>query len=662
MAISSPGVGSNLNVTQIVSQLMAVERQPAGRLDVKEASFQSQLSAYGTIRSALSSFQSSVDALATPAKFQTRSATSSDTAVATASAGSTAQAGSFQVDVTTLAQNQSLAATGQATTTAAIGTGVSTQLRFEFGTISGGSLASGVYTGATFTPNATALTGTVTIDSTNNSLTGIKDAINAANVGVRASIAGDGSATPYRLMLQSTTSGAAGSMKITVTGDAALQSLLGQDPAGTQGMTQTAVAQDADLTVNGLQVKSKTNSVSDILPGVTVSLSKTGTASITVSRDTSAAQKAVQDFAKAYNELNAVLVGTTGADPKAGTRGPLNGDAAVRTIQAQLRRVMSDSLGSGFTLNTLSQVGVAFQRDGTLAVDTVKLSAAATEKPEALAALFTTSGSSTDSLVSVKKQTSATKAGTYSVDITQIATQGRVTGSAAANLTITTGSNDSLAMTVDGTTATVKLTAGTYTADGLAAMVQSAINGNSTLAAAGKAVTVENSGGVLAIVSKRYGSTSAVTASGAAATQLLGGAPTTSTGVDVDGKLNGEDASGDGRVLSGAKGSATEGLDVEVTGGSTGVRGSVTVGKGFAARLDAVLEGFLSSGGTLSSRTDGIGRSIKDLDQQRTALERRLVDVEARYRAQFTALDVMLSNMTQTSNFLTQQLAALNGG
>ena len=74
-----------------------------------------------------------------------------------------------------------------------------------------------------------------------------------------------------------------------------------------------------------------------------------------------------------------------------------------------------------------------------------------------------------------------------------------------------------------------------------------------------------------------------------------------------------------------------------------------------------MLEGFLSSGGTLSSRTDGSGRSIKDLDQQRAALERRLVDVEARYRAQFTALDVMLSNMTQTSNFLTQQLAALSG-
>jgi len=662
MAISSPGLGSNLDVTSIVSQLMAIERQPISRLDVKEASYQAQVSAYGNIRSALSSFQGSVDALASASRFQIRTATSSDSTVATASASSTAQAGTVNLQVTKLAQSQVLAASGQASTTAGIGAGTSTELRFEFGTIRGGTLVNGTYTGATFDADATALTGTVTIDSTNNSLTGIKDAINNAGIGVKASIVGDGSANPYRLVLQSSAIGVAGSMKVSVTGDAALQALLGNDPAGTQSLTQTAAGQDAELTVNGLSVTSKSNSLSGVVQGVTLNLAKEGTTSIAVGRDTSAAQKAVGDFVKAFNDLNGLLVSSSAADPTTGARNPLNGDAAVRTIQAQLRSALGGSLGPGFSLQTLSQVGISFQRNGTLALDTGKLSSVATTAPDALAALFATSGSATDSLISVRKQTAATRAGSYAVDVTQLATQGRLTGSAAANLTISSGVNDRLSLTIDGTTASIDIPAGTYTADSLSAVVQSAINGNSTLSAAGRGVVIENNGGVLAIVSKRYGSDSAVTVAGTGAAGLLGASPTASAGVDVAGRLNGLDATGSGQVLTGADSSVTEGLEVEVTGGSTGARGSVTVGKGFADRIGQVVEGFLSNTGALSSRTAGINRSIEDLTRQRETLERRLSGVQERYLAQFTALDVMLSGMRQTSSFLTQQLEQLNQG
>jgi flagellar hook-associated protein 2 len=665
MAISSPGLGSNLDVNSIVSQLMAIERQPVDRLNVREASFQAQVSAYGNIRSALSSFQGSVEALASASRFQTRTATSSDTTVATASASSTAQAGSVNLDVTRVAQSQVLAAAGQASTTASIGSGASTEIRFEFGTITGGTLANGRYTGATFAPDATALTGTVTIDASNNSLAGIKDAINGAGIGVKASIVGDGSANPFRLVLQSSTSGAAGSVKITVTGDAALQGLLANDPAGTQALTQTAVAQDAELTVNGLTVTSKSNSLSDVVQGVTLNIVKAGTATIAVGRDTSAAQKGVQDFVKAYNDLNGLLVSASAANPartsgQAGTSGPLNGDAALRTIQAQLRSVLGESLGEGFSLRTLSQVGISFQRNGTLTLDSGKLSTAATTDPDGLAALFATSGTATDSLLGVRRQTSATKAGNYAVELTQIATQGRLTGSAAANLTIAAGVNDRVTLTIDGTAASVEIPAGTYTADALAAVVQSAVNGNATLSAAGKGIVIENNAGVLSIVSKLYGSDSAVTVAGIGAADLLGASPTASSGVDVAGSINGLSATGAGQVLTGADGSVTEGLEVEVTGGSTGSRGSVTVGKGFASRISDVVEGFLSTTGPLASRTAGINRSIDDIGRQRDTLERRLSGVQARYLAQFTALDVMLSGMRQTSSFLTQQLETLN--
>lgn len=667
MAISSPGLGSNLDVSSIVSQLMAIERQPVNRLNVREASFQAQVSAYGNIRSALSSFQGTVDALASASRFQTRTASSSDTTIATASASSTAQSGTVNLDVITIAQNQVLAATGQASTTASIGSGASTEIRFEFGTITGGVLTNGQYTGANFAPDGTALTGTVTIDASNNSLVGIKDAINGAGIGVKASIVGDGSANPFRLVLQSSTSGAAGSMRISVTGDAALQGLLASDPAGTQALTQTAAAQNAVLTVNGLSVTSRSNSLADVVQGVTLNIVKAGTASIAVGRDTSAAQKGVQDFVKAYNDLNALLVNASAASPAAtagqtGTSGPLNGDAAVRSIQAQLRSVLGESLGQGFSLRTLSQVGITFQRNGNLALDAGKLSTAATTDPDGLAALFATSGTATDSLMTVRRQTAATKAGSYAVDITQLATQGRLTGSAAANLTISSGVNDRFTLTIDGTSASVNIPAGTYTADSLSAVIQSAVNGNATLSAAGKGVVIENTGGVLSIVSRRYGSDSAVAIAGIGAADLLGSSPTASSGVDVAGTINGLTATGSGQVLTGADSSVTEGLEVEVTGGSTGSRGSVTVGKGFASRISEVVEGFLSSAGPLTSRTAGINRSIDDISKQRETLERRLTGVQARYLAQFTALDVMLSGMRQTSSFLTQQLETLGRG
>jgi flagellar hook-associated protein 2 len=100
-------------------------------------------------------------------------------------------------------------------------------------------------------------------------------------------------------------------------------------------------------------------------------------------------------------------------------------------------------------------------------------------------------------------------------------------------------------------------------------------------------------------------------------------------------------------------------LRLSIAGGSTGDRGTVTVASGFADRLSRLLDGFLSSSGAIASRTDGIGRSIKDLDSRRDELNRRLADIEKRYRAQFSALDSMISQMQSTSTFLSQQLAKL---
>jgi flagellar hook-associated protein 2 len=170
---------------------------------------------------------------------------------------------------------------------------------------------------------------------------------------------------------------------------------------------------------------------------------------------------------------------------------------------------------------------------------------------------------------------------------------------------------------------------------------------------------VTESGGLLTMNSKRFGSNSTVAAAGSAATTLFGPAPVAAAGVDVAGAINGLAATGSGQRLTGASGSAADGLVLEVTGGSIGARGAVNFTRGYAERLTGLLESWLSGEGGIAGRTEGINRSIAELDRRRETLSRRLEDVERRYRSQFTALDTLISNLTATSNFLTQQLDKL---
>lgn len=661
MTISSPGVGSNLDVNSIVSQLMTVERRPVTLLDRKEAGYQAKLTAYGNLKSALASFQSAMSGLNSVSRFQSLSATPADATVLTASANSTAAPGSYTVQVNQLAQAQTIAATGQTSADATIGTGATTTLTFEFGTISGGTLTDGVYSGATFTPDAAQATGTVTINSTNNSLQGIRDAINAANIGVSATIVNDGGATPYRLVLASSSTGASKSMKISVAGDATLQGLLGYDPAATQNLTQGSAAQNAALTVNGIAISSASNTISGAIQGVTLSPVKAGTTTLTVARDTAAVQSATAAFVKAYNDVNKTLTSLSAYNAATKQGAILQGDSTVRTLQSQIRSALGSTLtGSSATLTSLSQIGIALQKDGTMALDATKLATAIANNFDDIAGLFAEVGKPTDSLVNFVSSTSSTKPGSYAVNVTTLATQGNATGSAAAGLTITAGVNDELLLVLDGVNATVTLPAGTYTASSLAAQVQSIINGTAAYSSVGAAVSVTQSAGVISITSNSYGSGSGVSATGNGALNLLGGAPAITAGVNTAGTINGAAATGTGQHLTGATGSITEGLKIQIVGGATGARGTLNFSQGYAYKLDTLASSFLNSTGPITGRTDGISKTIKDIGNQRDALNRRLADVETRYRAQFTALDTMISSMNSTSNFLTQQLASLS--
>ncbi len=666
--ISSPGIGSGLNVNGIVSSLMAVESQPLTLLQNQEKSYQTKLSAYGQLTSGLSAFQASVASLTSQSTFQSLTATPSDSTVLTASAATNASTGNYSVNVTALAQSQSLVATGQATTTAAIGSGTSTTLTFSFGTISG-TTTNGVYgSGTTFTQDPTQGTKTVTIDSSNNSLQGIMDAINAANIGVTASIVNDGSSTPYRLELTSS-SGAQHSMEIAVSGDSTLQSLLGYNPTSTSGqnMTQTVAGQDAAFTVNGLSVTSQSNTDSSAIPGVTLNLIKTGSSNLSITNNAASVQSSVQSFVSAYNTLHGVTNSLTAYDSTTQTGGPLVGDYTAMSVETKLSGILVSAvpgLSSGAAITTLGQLGISLNKDGTLSLDNTKLQSAISSNLSAVGAMFASVGKATDSLVNYVSSTSKTQPGSYSVDVSQLATQGSVTGSVnltTGSTTITTGSNDTLNITLDGTTSVVTIPQGTYTSSQLATVVQSAINGNSTFSSAGLSATVGiNASGYMTINSNQYGSASTVALSASpASTTLFGSSITTVAGVDAAGTIDGYQASGSGQNLTGASGSPVDGLTLQVLGGSLGARGTINYSQGYATGLSNAVNEILSNSGQIASVTNGINASITQINSEITAMQAHLAQVQKNYLSQFTSLDVLMGTMQSTSSYLTQQLANL---
>jgi flagellar hook-associated protein 2 len=392
-AVSSLGIGSGLDLNTLLAGLKTAEQLPLTAIQAQQTSYTSKLSAYGQLNSALSALQTAAAALAKPVLFQGVQANSTANDVLTATALSTATSATYSVNVTQLSQAQSLAAAGVASTTAPITGSAAATLTLDFGAISGGTLnpATGKYTGAAFAPDSTRTATSITI-AAGSTLAGIRDAINgSATIGVTASIVNDGSATPNRLVLTSKQTGEASSMRIAVTGDAALSSLLANDPAGVPAaqLQQTAAAQNTKLTVNGIAVTSATNSVAGAVTDVTMTVAKLGTTTLSVQKDTASAGNAIATFVNAYNSFQSVATKLTAFDATSKSGAVLLGDSTLRNIQVGIRSAMTSAQtddGSGLTM--LSQIGVSFQKDGTLSLDSTKLSAALDKKMSGVANLF----------------------------------------------------------------------------------------------------------------------------------------------------------------------------------------------------------------------------------------------------------------------------------
>jgi flagellar hook-associated protein 2 len=387
----SPISTGPIDVNTLVSQLMTVEAQPMNRLKSQESGVQAKLSAYGQVQSALSSFDTAVAALKLGSAFSAAQATVTGSGVSATVSGTPA-AGSYSVTVSALAQAQAAASAPLAGASTVVGTGT---LTLQLGTYSSG--------GNTFNPKSGSNPVNITIDSTNNTLGGIAAAINSASAGVTASVVTDNSGT--RLVLFSSSTGTANGFKLTVAdGDGSNTDMTGLsqiafDPTAAAGagknLTQTQTATDAQYSINGLSLTSSTNSITTAISGLTLNLiqapasGSTLQAQITVGTDSAAVTSNVNRFVTAYNSLVSLENSLTSYSSGSNTASVLTGESSMFGLSSQLRSILGSQVsGAAGAPSWLADVGINFQRDGTLSLNTSKFASALAANPTGVAQLF----------------------------------------------------------------------------------------------------------------------------------------------------------------------------------------------------------------------------------------------------------------------------------
>jgi flagellar hook-associated protein 2 len=673
--VSATGIGSGLDIEGLVSQLVSAERAPVeNRLLRRESALTSELSAFGRLKGALADFQGRLSGLESLSTFTRRSASSSNAGAVSATATASAAAGSYRVVVDQLAEAQSLASGTFASLTDSVGEGT---LTFRFGTTDVTPPDPGPESYNGFTVNPERASASITIDSSNNTLQGVRDAINAAGAGVSAAIVNDGGG--FRLLVSASETGAANSVEISVndSGDgnnldnAGLSRLAFNADAA--NLSQTEAARDALFSINGLSLNSASNTISDAVDGLTLTLRETSASPVTVSvsENRAAVRSAITEFVEGYNAFMQTAGNLTRFDAESGTAGPLQGDFSARSVISQVRSaVTSPAEGATGAFSSLAEIGITTTASGTLSINASRLDAALQDDLGSVAGVFARAGEATESGVRYLGASSATQVGSFPVTVSQAATRGAFEGSAitAPSLgspLVIDGSNDSLGLTVDGVSSgSISLTQGSYDSGAaLAAELQQRINGDANLAAAGVRVEVSfTADNTLQIRSSRFGSESsvAITSVDTASQASLGLATGNGTdGVDVAGTIGGVAALGSGQTLSGPAGSSIEGLRIEVSGTTLGQRGSILLSRGVADRLDEILAGFVSSTGLLDTRTEGLQGRIDRIGEDREVLNRRMEALESRYRAQFNALDGLLAEIQSTGSFISEQLAGI---
>lgn len=652
-SITSLGIGSGVLNSDLLEKLVKIEREPTEkRLNLRQEKVETFISEFGKLQSAITALRLPARTLGNPDAMRIFSATSSGSAVAAQVDGKKAQAGQYAIDVTDLAQSHSVATgTFADKEITSVGTG---RLTIKVGSV----------------------TKNIDITSSNSTLSGIASEINKAKIGVSASVVDTGSG--FRLVMSSEKTGASNAIQISVLDDDANSldnnglSRLAFNPSASN-LTETVEAKDATFTVNGVSVSRATNTISDVIEGVTLNLTaKTSGSPVTlkVAQDTAGVADRVEEFVNKYNELQSLVAELTKFDPASKEGGVFLGDAAVRTINNQLKSTLSQLIPGleNASVRTLSEAGITTNaQTGQLQLDRQRFISKLESSPNDMVALFAEQGRTSDSQVEFLTSSINTKAGTYAVNVSQLATQGQFTGTVGlGDPVVIDADNRNFTLRVNNqTSVAITLTDGSYTPEALVQEIQLQLNGNNALKAAERSVSVElDASNQLVFKTGDFGSNAKidVTAVGANTAATLGLAVAEgAAGLDVVGTINGKAATGKGQVLTAGSGDDSSGISLRIGGGALGDRGAVTYIQGIGDRTVDLVNSFLSAKGVVSVRNEFYQKQLKEISAERVKLDLRVESLQKRLAAQFLAADSLVGQLKSTMTYLENQFSAMNG-
>jgi len=694
-AITSTGLGSGLDINSIVTAIVDAEKDPAlGKIMSDSAEATAKISAYGILNSELSTFKDSYQDLGRTSAFSAATSTSSDSSIVDATLSIGAQTGSWEFEVLQRAEPQTIvspSATSYDEVSSEVGTGTIT---FTYGTYNDDG---------TFSANADKAFETLTIDPANNSLGEMRDAINEGDYSVSASIINDGS--DYRLVLTNKETGAANALEITVVEDDGDNSdTLGLSSltysAGIKNMDSTSTAQDAKIVMDGITITRDSNEISSVIEGVTLNINGENigkTVSLSIAQDTSGVEEQLNAFVENYNNTITQINSLTLDGGDLDSDGALNGESTVRNIQNQLRSVLNTRLTHiGGAVQSFADLGFLTNRDGTLSIDETLLinddgstsshtrfTNALANHMDSVANFFTASGAASDSLISFESNNSLTVPGSYDVEVTQLATQGSISGLFSGGTVPTfpltlSDTENTFTMRLDGfESGDIELSAKQYdNIDDLMTELQLRINSDAKFVENGLSVEVSELTTGFGITSNSYGTGSTVAFLTSELSSLgLGIADldtTNAQGLNVEGKIDGNVAYSDGQYLLSQSGDST-GLKILVEGGTLDERGQVTYAAGMYSMMNDILDGIIDtnissttadidySGSTIDGKLDSLNKVIALGVEQQESLTYKMDNLEARLYSQFNAMDIAVSSLNNTMSYLQATLDALPG-
>ncbi|MBI4880502.1 MAG: flagellar filament capping protein FliD [Planctomycetes bacterium] len=616
--ISFGGMASGLDTQSIIAALVGVRKQPIALLEARKAEYSQLRTRYNQLRDKLEKLQSKAEDLKQATDFLSFSAVSSDTTVLDVSAEGSASETSFAVVVSALAAAESEASTGFADyDTTHLGTGT---LKIT-------------------------LAGTqhdVAVASGEDTLEGIRDAINDAEIGVTATIVNEGTgANPYKLVVTSDDTGAANTISFS-------DDQGGSGLAATLNFGNVQPAADAVVQINGLTVHRATNVVDDVVPGVTFTLLKAGTSTVTLNADLGSIKKKVQEYVDAHSDLISFINNEIKVSDITDQAGAFNGEATVRGIKNRILAQYTLSSYPGGALSTLAEVGITLENDGTLTFDESDFDDAAEESLDDVTGLFTTSGDAIGGAgFSLYHVPDTLAAGDYAVNVTQAATKA-ATQATQAFPTGGLSADEKLTFTLGADTVEVQLASG----DSLADVVGKV---NDALDDAGIGVTASDQAGVLSFTADAYGSASSFsvvsdTAVGPGSTGV-GASPLAAAGLDVQGTIGGQAASGAGQYLTGS-GDFAE-VELRYTGTAPAAT-TLTVGPdGFFVKMDDLLDdALLPLTGPIDARLDALDDTIEDIEDRVDSLDQRAEQYREMLVRQFAALESLIGKLQAQQSYL----------